>query len=291
MIDDVQKILPVKVNGIPDFVKDEPYWVNWIPLVVDGKARKAPTHGIQLLHGQYWDNEGREFEDALSTMPASGGLGLLLSMSNSLACIDIDDCSVTDTRLLKILTLAEDAWCEYSPSGHGVHIWGYLPQKESYLLEGRKTIGYRGKEYEWYGSGRCITVTGHYICGNGLVDLTAAVKFVDGFRPKSAECKQAHIIVPVATCVEEILKKAFMREPELSRMYYNGHNWKDESAEDFKFCQRMWFWLGGHGSDAIERVFRNSALYRKSKGVNYVSMTVSNAAKRWNGKYYGSFSR
>lgn len=292
MITDTKNILNVNVDGIPLFAKNFPYWVNWkTEMDSDGKkAKKVPTFGYRKLFGNYYDTEGRKFDEALKTMPSSGGLELLLSMHNDLACVDIDDCSVDDVRFHKILDLVPDAWCEYSPSGHGIHVWGYLPDKPAYLLEKRKTIGYHGKQYEWYGSGRGITVTGHFIRGSNWVDLTPAVRFVEGTRPPKVE-ERKRIVVPIAVGVQDVLNKAFTREPELARMYNFGHSWDDESAEDFRFCQRMWFWLGGHGAGAIEDVFRSSALYRETKGPHYVALTVANAGKRWNGKYYGDFSR
>lgn len=292
MITDVNDVLSVNVDGIPCFVKNLPYWINWkIEIDTDGKkARKVPTFGYSKLFGNYYDTEGRRFDEALKTMPKSGGLELLLSMGNKLACIDIDDCSADDDRFKKILGFAPDAWCEFSPSGHGVHVWGFLPNKQSYLLKGRKTIGYHGKEYEWYGSGRGITVTGHYICGSSWVDLTSAVKFVESTRPPRFEQRKL-VVVPITVSVYDILDKAFTREPELARMYHFGHSWPDESAEDFHFCQRMWFWLGGHGASVIENVFRSSALYRETKGPHYVALTVENAGRRWNGRYYGDFLR
>ncbi len=186
------------------------------------------------------------------------------------------------------MQLAPDAWCDLSPSGNGVHVWGFLPNINSYLLPGRKTIGYHGKEYEWYGSGRGITVTGHTVCGNGLADLTPAINYCESLRPKNTEAPAVNnSLTTNAPSVDFILQKAFDADPELQRMYYHGHSWQDKSREDFRFCQRMWFWLGGFGQQTIENVFEHSALYRKSKGPHYVPLTVRNAGKRWNGNYYG----
>ncbi|MBQ9698179.1 MAG: hypothetical protein IJV46_06545, partial [Acidaminococcaceae bacterium] len=285
------KILKVNAEGIPEFLKAQPWWINWKPVFLDGKAKKLPTLGESVLRGQYWENAGRPFADALRTMPENGGVSLLLSLQNELACIDIDDCNASDARLQKIKQLAPDAWYELSPSGHGVHVWGILPDKRSYLLSGRKTIGYCGKDYEWYASGRGITVTGHAICDNAqknLVDLTSAVKFCESLRPKTTEAPAVNnMLAANAPSVNFILQKAFDADPELQRMYYHGHSWDDKSREDFSFCRRLWFWLGGHGQQTIENIFEHSALYRKSKGPGYVSLTVRNAAKRWNGNYYG----
>ena len=341
MITKETKIIEVNPEGIPELLKALPFWINWKPVFVDGKAKKLPTYGEAVLRGQYWETAGRTFGDALRTIPAHGGLSLLLSQQNDLACIDIDDCAPGDLRLQKILKLVPGAWCDLSPSGNGVHVWGFLPDKQSYLLPGRKTIGYCGKEYEWYGSGRGITVTGHPICNfadcdhnnvnfecvkadfacnhadidcvnasfdcgtaprnlaaiasnmqlfyrNKLVDLTPAVTFCESLRPKITEAPVANnTLATNAPSVNFILQKAFDADPELQRMYYHGHSWQDKSREDFRFCQRMWFWLGGHGQQTIESVFEHSALYRKSKGPHYVALTVRNAGKRWNGNYYG----
>ena len=310
MITDKTKILKVNADGIPDFLKAQPWWINWKPVFVDGKAKKLPTLGNAVLHGNYWDNAGRPFAEALRTMPEQGGVSLLLSEKNELACIDIDDCDTDDPRLQKILQLVPDAWREASPSGHGVHVWGALPDKAAWLLPGRKTIGSHGKEYEWYGSGRGITVTGHPLpaCAkeeNCLPDLTPAIAYCESLRPKTTGGMQRDDradIFPSASCncgktaarpaaflppADAILRKAFETDPQLQRMYYHGHSWSDKSREDFYFCQRMWFWLGGYGAPAIEAVFRRSALYRRSKGPHYVQLTVCNAAKYWNGNYYG----
>jgi primase-polymerase (primpol)-like protein len=225
MITDISKILTVNPDGIPDFLKSKPYWINWKPVCADGKVKKLPTYGEAVLRGRYWDTSGRTFAEAFRTMSEQGGVSLLLSMENPLACIDIDDCNGDDPRLLKILQLVPNAWHELSPSGHGVHVWGVLPDKKSYLLPGRNQIGYHGSEYEWYGSGRAITVTGHqlkenrqtnpknaaavtennfpgtkspagsfeaalpeyYFRGNCLPDLTPAVAFCESLRPKMKE--------------------------------------------------------------------------------------------------------
>ena len=322
MITDISKILTVNADGIPDFLKSNPYWINWKPVCADGKVKKLPTYGEAVLRGRYWDTSGRTFAEAFRTVPEQGGVSLLLSMENPLACIDIDDCIGDDPRLLKILQLVPNAWHELSPSGYGVHVWGVLPDKKAYLLPGRNQIGYHGSEYEWYGSGRAITVTGHplkenrqtnpknaaavtenhfpgtkspagyfeaalpeyYFRGNCLPDLTPAVAFCESLRPKTFFQKS----LSTATLpVESILQKAFACDPELQRMFYEGHSWQDKSREDFSFCCRLWFWLGSHGARAIETVFERSALYRRSKGAHYVGLTVRNAGKRWDGNYYG----
>ena len=117
MITQETKIIEVNPEGIPEFLKALPYWI------------KLPTRGEAVLRGQYWETEGRPFAEAVRTIPTNGGVSLLLSRQNDLACIDIDDCIPNSPRLNKILQLAPDAWCDLSPSGNGVHVWGFLPNR------------------------------------------------------------------------------------------------------------------------------------------------------------------
>ena len=78
MITQETKIIEVNPEGIPDFLKALPYWINWKPVFVDGKAKKLPTHGETVLRGQYWETEGRPFAEAVRTIPTNGGVSLLL---------------------------------------------------------------------------------------------------------------------------------------------------------------------------------------------------------------------
>ena len=42
MITQETKIIEVNPEGIPEFLKALPYWINWKPVFVDGKAKKLP---------------------------------------------------------------------------------------------------------------------------------------------------------------------------------------------------------------------------------------------------------
>lgn len=278
-------VLPVDPDNVPWFLKNQAYWTNWKPVYIDGKARKVQTYGYRTLTGPYYETEGRPLRRVTQSIPENGGIGFILSVRHPFACIDIDDCRPDDERLRQILELAPDAWCEYSPSGNGIHVWGVLPDKESYRLPERKQIGYSGKKYEWYAAGRSLTVTGHHLTGEACTDLTKAILFIEKNRPRPPVIK--HEIIPVSMSVSEILDKAFEKDPDLRQMYYHGHSWQDKSAEDFHFCRKLWFWLGGHGEKTVETVFRNSAMYREHKGNHYPGLTVKNAERRWNGNYYG----
>ena len=84
------------------------------------------------------------------------GYGFVLN-GDGIVCIDLDDCvtdGVVDDEALVFLDLLGPSYTEFSPSGRGLHVWGY----------GRMDKGKRfklgGLKVEAYPAGRFITVTG-----------------------------------------------------------------------------------------------------------------------------------
>lgn len=85
------------------------------------------------------------------------GLGFVLA-GDGIVCLDLDHC-IVDGRLTasaeRMLALVPDTYIEVSPSGTGLHVWGY-----GTLARGRRTV-VEGQALEAYGTGRYITVTGN----------------------------------------------------------------------------------------------------------------------------------
>lgn len=82
------------------------------------------------------------------------GVGFVLSSDDRIVCVDLDGCLDSRGRLhawaIPVLESVPATYVEVSPSGTGLHIWGF----------GDVTKGRRTKGIEVYGSGRYITVTG-----------------------------------------------------------------------------------------------------------------------------------
>jgi primase-polymerase (primpol)-like protein len=94
------------------------------------------------------------------------GFGFVLN-GDGVVCVDLDDC-VVDGRLdAEAQALIDSLPCtfvELSPSGRGVHVWGFGD-----VSHGRKVRG-GGLKVEVYGDARFMTVTGRV-----LVDAPFAV--------------------------------------------------------------------------------------------------------------------
>lgn len=98
------------------------------------------------------------------------GTGIGFMLGDGIGCIDLDDAILTDGTIkpwaVDILDAAPGAWSEISQSGHGIHIFGYLPPGRG------KVLG----NIEIYSQHRFIAVTGNTLRPGRLVDLTDAAR-------------------------------------------------------------------------------------------------------------------
>jgi primase-polymerase (primpol)-like protein len=108
---------------------------------------------------------------------AGVGLGFVLSDEDDIACVDLDHCLNPLTGRLApwaaaILRDAGATYVEVSPSGDGLHIWGYAT-----VRQGRRIRRPDGTAVEIYGTGRYIAMTGrrHGSSPSILADLSAVV--------------------------------------------------------------------------------------------------------------------
>jgi len=101
------------------------------------------------------------------------GLGFALN-GDGVACIDLDHC-LTGTGVAdwarSIVDRCPPTYIEISPSGDGLHIWGFAD-----VPRGRR-IAVTGGTVEIYGTGRYITVTGrrHGNAPTALADLSDVI--------------------------------------------------------------------------------------------------------------------
>jgi primase-polymerase (primpol)-like protein len=130
---------------IPKELRTRPRWVRWTtgkrPIQADGSPAST---GVPAT----WAPHARVREHSQIGFVLGEGIG----------CIDLDHCLTSTGELTTVaeqfLERMPSTWIEVSPSGHGLHIWGYLPE----AVGTRRVVD--GLHIETYSRGRYITITG-----------------------------------------------------------------------------------------------------------------------------------
>ena len=147
---------PLNINMIPAELRDTPRWVVWKQEEGAGKVPYSAKTGrrVSIMKAE----AGSEFELAHMRYREGGysGLGFILN-GDGIVAADLDDC-VTDGRInpeaYEVLHSLGFGYIEYSPSGHGIHMWGRAVTKRA----GRRGQ-INGVSIELYSDRRYITAT------------------------------------------------------------------------------------------------------------------------------------
>ncbi len=105
--------------------------------------------------------------EAASESSVGAGLGFVLN-GDGIVCVDLDHCLDSRGHIAKwaadLVATMPATYVEVSPSGDGLHVWGF-----GTIDKGRRSNG-----VEVYGTGRYITVTGRRWRGSvsSFADLT-----------------------------------------------------------------------------------------------------------------------
>ena len=197
--------------------------------------------------------------------------GVGIRVSNGFSAVDIDHCvenGVLTDHALSIINKLK-SYTEYSPSKTGVRIIfktraDYQYDSETYYLKNP----HNGVEvYVCGATNRFVTITGNTVFGYPVRDVTDELQSVlDEFmvRPVKQRTAAAPAVeTPVLSLSDEqILLKAsanskFRALFEGDLTDYNN----DHSSADLALCNILAFWTG-KDADAIDRLFRKSALFR-----------------------------
>lgn len=130
----------------PRELRDVDRWVRWsrtkVPLTAAGTAASSTDPSTWC-----------DFDTAAAST-VGAGFGFVLNASDRIVCVDIDHCLTGKGRpqpwATDLLNSIPNTYVEVSPSGDGLHVWGFGD-----IVKGRKSAG-----VEVYGTGRYITVTG-----------------------------------------------------------------------------------------------------------------------------------
>lgn len=154
-------------TSIPAELREHPRWIRWIPVHRNGKETKVPI----TLTGSPASSTDRETWSTYSDARVSkvgDGLGFVLN-GDGIMCIDLDHCvedGVANDLALAFIAALPKTYIELSPSGDGLHIWGY----GDVVAGTRRVID--GLHVETYSTGRYMTVTGQVFTKAPFAQLT-----------------------------------------------------------------------------------------------------------------------
>ena len=276
-------------NSLPDELKRRGLFCLWRYEKVNGRLSKIPYS----LHGGRAKSTDRKsfcgFNSAVNAVSKYSGIGL--GIFDGFCAVDIDHC-VADGRLSELaldVINAMNSYTEYSPSGKGVRIIfradGFKYDKEKFYINNHK-IG-----LEIYVSGstnKYVTLTGNVIRNVPIAERGDKLTAILNKYMKKSVSKQER--KPAEACSilsdSEVLSKAKAAKngAKFSELW-NGSFDKSHSEADLALCSMLAFWCGGD-SDQIDRLFRQSGLYReKWERDDYRGETLKKAVQGCNEVY------
>lgn len=274
-------------NNLPSELRQNGRFCSWQYESVKGRLTKMPYR----LDGHRARSTVREDFCDFDTMIAHIGklnqgkrtVGLGLGIFDGFCAVDIDHCveggKLSEMAVDIINTM--DSYTEYSPSGEGIRI---IFKAAFDYDKGRYYINKREIGLEIYVSGctnKYVTLTGNTIRRVGVNERTAELKALLEYYMKKpeAEYKLPDSFEPHSYLTDEqVLEKAMnAKNGKKFKDLWGGEYSKSQSEADLALCSMLAFWCGGD-TDQIDRLFRESALYReKWERYDYSERTMNMA--------------
>ena len=260
-----------QVNLIPNELKALQQWVVWRFEERGGKKTKVPYCAKDpKKKANSNDSSTWESFDKAQEVVQKGqaeGIGFVFSSDDPFVGIDLDHCTKEDGALepwAQEIVEKLNSYTEWSPSGQGLHIF----------VKGKLSLGRRRKgSIEMYDSKRFFTMTGNHVEGTPPIveEREAELKRLYGqvFGSKSGSEKQKNRsgeFKGSGLSDEEILDEAKVAKngEAFSKLFFGNYidDYPSQSEADLALCSYMAFWTGPN-SEQIDRLFRQSKLYRK----------------------------
>ena len=142
--------IPVELRQLSRWIRHR----NKVPMTAKGLSASSTN-----------PNTWTDYQTA-STSTVGDGLGFVLN-GDGVVCIDLDHCfdSAPSAEAQALIDSLPSTYVEVSPSGNGLHIWGYA------ALEKGRRFSRNGLSVEIYPNGRYITVTGKAVNNSALAHL------------------------------------------------------------------------------------------------------------------------
>ena len=289
-------------------------WFLWRKEVKpDGRIDKVPfaasggTTGTSMNYQKTWVT----YDEAVAAVSRQGASGVGFVIPQGYFFLDIDHRAVTDPFVATMLARF-DSYAETSFSGNGIHIYGKvdtarIPQYTDSKGRQRLSKDYYtknpGNGMELYAgglTGRFAVFTGNVISAAPVKDCTGAVLETldkDMRRPDAGKDKgpdpAAARDVPMTDDDVLILTNALRLQKnsdKFVKLYDRGDtsDYGSQSEADAALCAMIAFRVG-NDPDAVDAVFRRSALYRdKWERDDYRNNTIACGIAACHGKFHRS---
>lgn len=130
-------------------------WMRYRLAVRGGKTTKVPT---TVAGRNASSTNPATWTDFDTARHSDVGAGLGFALGDGVGCIDLDHCIDEHGKVAdwarNIIAAAGATFMEVSQSGHGIHIFGLLPERAG------RNLRSQGATVEVYSTGRFIAVTG-----------------------------------------------------------------------------------------------------------------------------------
>lgn len=298
----------VKFNeeNIPTDLKNQEQWFVWKLEERNEKTTKKPYNARTGGPGK--TNDPRTFSSFSTAKKAAqngkyNGVGFAFKKHDGLFGIDLDHCIDKEGNLNpqaeRIVDHFKGTYCEISPSGRGLRIFGY----------GEPERCGKGKSEKWvevydYRSPRYLTVTGRHLEGTATTlsicqdPLTWLHKTYFKTTPQKKPTKhlEADEQQPsprsstISLSNSEVIEKASKAKngAKFSSLFagdWSGYGYESQNEADSALCSILAFWTQGDPQQ-IDQIFQSSGLMRKkwnkvhhSNGATYGQETISRAIK------------
>jgi primase-polymerase (primpol)-like protein len=187
VLDGKEYLVPIFEN-FPSELTNLSNWLIWKGEKIPYRPN-APASLASVTEPSMWG----KFIDARNAYEKSCANGVSFVLDGQgLGGIDIDKCVVNgkpNPMAMQLLNRLNASYIEYSPSGTGLHAFGYLEN----LKSGRRG-NYNGLKVEFYTNERQLTVTGHTIKSKPFTRLKNVKKILAGIDNPTEDTKGTKIL-------------------------------------------------------------------------------------------------
>lgn len=272
---------------LPEAIKTMHNWCAWRLEDRKGKLSKVPymhpERRAESNNRYTWSS----FDTISAVMESAQGFfnGYGFMISDGIVFVDVDHCITEDGSMTKtgcdVLSAFPMSYAEISQSGHGLHI----------LTRGTVPRGFNNRSVgvEMYASGKFCALTGNAIQKTEPTEEQEGIDYI--FNKYATRCSGSSFSARRAIELgSEVHSDSWIIRHALSVVGQKGRSFKTlfsgdtsayESASeaDAALCVLLAFWCD-RNSDQIDRIFRQSGLYRpKWEREDYRRHTIAHACE------------